>query len=206
MNNSQLTTVLGITSYNDSKKEEMIYSLGKPHYMPISLFLSLMSSYKKSSFRIFNLVASTFSINSAKLTLPDLNKDILDKMKEQFDENYQEDYSFIKRETPIDYSADYKEVELWNYVDMWNNFLNMATPLFETDSEYAVLCCPPDFIRFRNRSEFSLPKEQIERALIHIVGEVSHVMKKTNFNLSQDGYLIYIENYNPLTVSDSYAF
>ena len=47
MNNSQLTTVLGITSYNDSKKEEMIYSLGKPHYMPISLFLSLMSSYKK---------------------------------------------------------------------------------------------------------------------------------------------------------------
>ena len=127
MQTSQLHNVLGIYSYNDSKKEEMIYSLGKPHYMPISLFLSLMSSYKKSSFRIFNLVASTFSINSANLILPELNQDILDKMKEQFDSNYQKDYSFIKKQEPIDYSADYKEVELWNYVDMWNNFLNMAT-------------------------------------------------------------------------------
>lgn len=206
MKTSQLHNILGIYSYNDSKKEEMIYSLGKPHYMPISLFLSLMSSYKKSSFRIFNLVASTFSINSANLTLPELNQNILDKMKEQFDSNYQEDYSFMKKQESIDYSADYKEVELWNYVDMWNCFLNMATPLFETESEYAVLCCPPDFIRFRNRSEFSLPKEQIEKSLIHIVSEVSHVMKKTNFNLSEDGYLIYVENYNPLIVSDSYAF
>ena len=68
---------------------------------------------------------------------------------------------------------------MWNYVDMWNCF-KIATPLFEeTESEYAVLCCPSDFIRFRNRSEFSLPKEQIEKALIHIVGEVSHLDEKT---------------------------
>lgn len=201
-----LIHALGIHLYTDSEKEENTYSLGSDNYIPISLFLSLMSNYKQSPLRILNMYASTYTIKEAKLNILNiLNDSTKEMLKDLFDKDYIEDYSFLSRK-PLVLTADYKEMQLHNYVDMWNIYLNMATPKYDTNSEYTVLECSQDFIRFRNRPEFLQPHDAVKNTLLHILNEVSNIMKKRGFEMSPDGYHFYIKGFEPLKITEYYGF
>lgn len=201
-----LTQQLGMNIQDNFQDEERTYSLGKNNYIPISLLLSLMSSYKDSAYRIFNIFVSSYAISQANLDLTKIiDKDKLQQIKDQFDEGYE-------YESPFDVNAnkslepDYKHMEIYDYIDMWNVFLNMATPKYNTGSEYSVLECTRDFVRFRARKEFLDPRKAVETALLHILSEVSTIMKQRGFVVSDDGYHIYLEGYTPLQIKDYYGF
>lgn len=197
---------IGMHMYDNHKEEENVYTLGMPDYIPISLILSLLSSYKQSPYRIFNLFCSTYSIKKSDLNFKSIISDKeIEHIKEAFDIEYVHESLYKTREA-LNLEPDYKEMELHNYVDVWNIFLNMATPKYDTDSEYTVLCCSPDFIRFHNRKEFTQTYEKVKETLIHILNEVSTIMKKRGFGVSSDGYHFYHKGFKPLQVSQYYGF
>lgn len=197
---------LGMIVEDNFNAEERIYNLGKDNYIPISLILSLMSSYKDSSYRIFHMFVSSYDISQAKLNIANIiDKDKLEQIQEQFDEGYIHE-SFFDLDKNTSLEPDYKHMQIYDYVDMWNVFLNMATPKYNTGSEYSVLECSRDFIRFRARKEFIEPHKAVESALLHILNEVSTIMQQRGFVVSEDGYHIYLEGYVPLQVKDYYGF
>lgn len=201
-----LSKELGILCYDDYKAEENTYCLGMNDYIPISLLLSLLSHYKQSPYRIFNIFASTYAIKNGDL---DFSHILTKKDEEDINDMFNKDYvheHLSKTKEPLNFEPDYKEMELHNYVDVWNVFLNMATPKYDTNSEYQVLCCSLDFVRFHNRKEFVQPVEAVKDTLVHILKEVSSIMKKRGFHLSSDGYHIYHKGFKPLQIKQSYSF
>lgn len=202
----KLMDEVGFHLFNDTNKDENTYSLGSDNYLPISLFLSLMSSYKQSPLRIFNMYVSTYDIKEAKLNIDNiLNESQKETLQELFDNDYIHDYSFLSKK-PLDVTPDYKEMRLHDYVDMWNVYLNMATPKYDTQSEYSVLECSLDYLRFRNRPEFADPHKAVNHTLIHIINEVSTIMKKCGFQMSANGYSFYLAGYKPLIMTEYYGF
>lgn len=201
---NKIAQQLGMNVKDNFHDDERIYTLGKENYIPISLLLSLMSSYKKSGYRLFNIFVSTYEINQAHLNLENIvSPEKLEQIKEQFNEGYEYE-SIFAQNTSLE--ADYKHMQIYDYVDMWNVYLNMATPRYDTDSEYSVLECTRDFVRFRARKEFVEPRKAVESALEHILNEVSNIMKQRGFVVSEDGYHIYFEGYMPLQVKNYYGF
>lgn len=197
---------LGFTQYNDSHQEEYTYTLGSSNYMPISLLLSLMSHYKQSPHRLFNLFCSTYSIKESKLNFDNiLTKENQETITEQFNKDYVHE-SLQKSMSEMSLKADYKEMELFHYVDVWSDFLNMATPKYNTDTEYTVMCCPPDYIRFHNREEFHKPMIAVHEALIHILQEVSIIMGKRGFILNHNKFSFEFPGFNPIQVKEYYGF
>lgn len=181
------------------------YILGIDNFLPISLLLSLLSSYEKSPERFLNLFISSHQIETKHI---DFKKILCKKMKESIIEKFNAEYigtSIVGMKGKPDLTPDYKEVELWNYVSMWTKMLNSATPLFETKTEGMALCCSIDDLRFLNRSEFNLPYEFLMKALISIINEVSMIMKKRNFELSKDGYLVKLNGFKHLQIDDYYG-
>lgn len=197
---------LGITVEDNFHDEERIYTLGKDNYIPISLILSLLSSYKQSGYRIFNMFASSYAISQANLDFSTIvSQEHLEDLKEQFNEGYVHE-SFFDLNENTSLEPDYTEMQIYDYIDVWNVFLNMATPKYNTGSEYSVLECSRDYIRFHKRKEFVEPHNAVESTLRHILEEVSNIMKKRGFVVSSDGYHIYLNGYVPLQVKEYYGF
>lgn len=197
---------VGYFVFDNSQKETHTYTLGKDNYIPISLLLSLLSSYEKSPQRVLNLFTSTYSIQKENINFKKIiSKKEQNEIKEKFDSKYI-GTSISKMKEKIDLTPDYKEMELWNYVEIWTKILNSATPLFETNNEGIPLACSIDYIRFYNRPEFNLPYEFTIKALISIINEVSLIMKKCGFELSHDGYLLKLNGFKPLQIEEYYGF
>ncbi len=164
-----------------------------------------MSSYKESPNRLLNLRVSSYEIKKAKLkTNKILSEKHIEDIMDKFNSGYIYEFP-TKNNVPLDLSPNYKRMELHNYVEMWTELLNMATPNYYLNKGI-ILTCSADYIRFRNRPEFIEPHKMIIKSLESILKEVSSIMIESKFKMSNDGYELEVEGYEPIKISQYYGF
>lgn len=199
----------GITSIDDTNKEEITYYIGSEKNIPITLLLMIASKQKNAIARYFNQITFTEqALKWQKEILKDnlsITNDFIDKFEGVTSKSI---IQSIKSFTFKDLNPSFEELintkyqppyddplPLHIYAEQFAQLISMATPKYDSEREKTILTCPLGYINFWNREEFTNLEKHLYIAIEHVLDDVIRILKLRCIPFNEQDMTIPMSNY-----------
>jgi hypothetical protein len=195
-------TFFGLYVRDDSNKEEKTYRIGHDDNMPIALFLLLHSRIEQPIARYCYLM-NRYEAQAkewAKEVDEKANDEIVQAMAKQFDaqtpflDNVTAHYLSHPEERGKNQKMMHEAINnqprdivlpLNLYSTQFATHFAQKTADFDAISRGTIMTCPPSYIGYWQRPEFSAPYKAIDQALDLIMEDVIRIMKLKGFHVTE---------------------